>query len=143
MDLQGRVIMVLDETSGVSKSGNPWRKKEWVIETFDQFPKKVKVQCFGEKAENINLIQGKDYILSVDVESREYNGRWYTDVNVYRYQEMMAPQSPANAQPQGTSYQQPAFGGNAPYGNQGGATFGGGVAFSGPSVEESDEDLPF
>ena len=142
MDFQGRVIQFIGETSGTSKAGNPWKKKEWVVETFGQFPRKVKVQCFGDRADTINLEPGKDYTLFVDLESREYNGRWYTDVSVYRVdpyvnQQPMAPQS----QPQfggGGGYQQPAQNfNNAPYGNVSAPSFDGGA------MDEGEGDLPF
>lgn len=144
MDFEGKVIQFLGETSGTSKAGNPWKKKEWVVETFGQFPRKVKVQCFGERSDALNLEPGKDYILSVDLESREFNGRWYTDVSVFRAQEMVAQQNfgtPQSSYQGGYQNPQSQTGmANAPYNNQG--SFGGTQSFS-VSVEESDEDLPF
>ena len=145
MDFEGRVIQFLGETTGTSKAGNPWKKKEWVVETFGQYPRKVKVQCFGDRSDSINLEPGKDYVLSVDLESREFNGRWYTDVSVFRVQEFQGQQ---NFGTQHQPYQnggypsQPAAQGmgGMPYGNQ--SSFGSSQGFS-PSVEESDEDLPF
>lgn len=86
MDLEGKIIIDLGETSGVSKAGNPWKKHEWVIETMDQYPKKVKFHLFGDRADTYRLETGRDYIISFDLESREFNGRWYTDVNVFRVQ---------------------------------------------------------
>ncbi|MCH5228499.1 MAG: DUF3127 domain-containing protein [Muribaculaceae bacterium] len=145
MDFQGKVIQYLGEQSGTSKAGNPWKKKEWVLETLNaQYPRKVKVQCFGDRSDSINLEPGKDYIVYVDLESREFNGRWYTEVSVYRAEEL---QNQSQGGFQG-GYQQPQqnfqapFGGNqAPFGgNQ--APYGGNQPFS-PSVGESDEDLPF
>lgn len=139
MDITGRIIQILEEQSGISaRTGNPWKKKEWVLETFDQFPKKVKVQCFGDRADSINLEMNKDYILSIDIESREYNGRWYTDVNVFRAQEMQ----PTNQPPQNNSNQRNFSPQNqAPYPPAGG--FGGGVDVQFTQVEEGEEDLPF
>lgn len=143
MDFQGKVIQFLGETSGTSKAGNPWKKKEWVVETFGQYPRKVKVQCFGERSDNINLVPGKDYTLYVDLESREFQGRWYTDVSVYRVEEYMS--QPVQGGPVQGQYpsQQPAqqgFGG-MPYGDN--AQFGGAPDFTQSGVGESDEDLPF
>lgn len=140
MDFQGKVIQYLGETTGTSKAGNPWKKKEWVVETFGQFSRKVKVQCFGERSDTLNLEPGKDYTIYVDLESREFNGRWYTDVSVYRVEELNA-QNNYPAQPQGGGFQQPQnMGANAPYGNPPG--YSNNTSFT-PSAEESDEDLPF
>lgn len=143
MDFEGKVIQYLGETGGTSKAGNPWKKKEWLVETFGQFPKKVKLQCFGDRADQMNLENGKDYVFSVDIESREFNGRWYTDVSIFRYAEFQGGQHQSGQYPNQGNYQQPApqqpFS-NMPY-NQSN-NFGGGTSFS-VSVEESDEDLPF
>lgn len=138
MELEGKVIQYLGETSGTSKAGNPWKKKEWVVETFGQYPKKVKVQCFGDKADLMNLEPGKDYSLSIDIESREFGGRWYTDVSVFRVAEYQGgPQS--FGQPQGNynSFTNPQGGvaESAPFG-------GSPVSFT-PSDDDNGEDLPF
>lgn len=82
MDIIGTIIMDLPLQEGVSKSGNNWKKKEWVLETKDNFPKKVKFHVFGERrVAELNFEIGKTYRIGVDIESREFNGRWYTDVN--------------------------------------------------------------
>lgn len=147
MDFQARVIQFIGETTGVSKAGNPWKKKEWVVETFGNYPKKIKVQCFGDRADSINLEQGKDYVIYVDLESREFNGRWYTDVSVYRADEvtnqggtsMGQPQMPGNYNNGGfQTPPQPNYP-QGPYGDPNGG-------FQQPTnfqVGESDEDLPF
>lgn len=145
MDFEGKVIQFLGETSGTSKAGNPWKKKEWVVETFGQYPRKVKVQCFGERADSLNLEPGKDYVLSVDLESREFNGRWYTDVSVFRVAEYQGGNNMGGTHSQnfqgGFSQQAPQGFGNAPYGNAGNSFTVPGQQFT--PAEDSDEDLPF
>ncbi|MCH5235749.1 MAG: DUF3127 domain-containing protein [Muribaculaceae bacterium] len=146
MELEGKVISFLGETSGTSKAGNPWKKKEWVVETFGQYPRKVKVQCFGDRADSINLEPGRDYTLSIDLESREFNGRWYTDVSVYRVAEYIGQQGgfggqqPAAYNPGYPQNQQPAANTGMPYGNN--QAFGGQPEPFAPS-EGGEEDLPF
>ncbi len=81
MELEGLIIMNLGRTSGTSKAGNAWKKDEYVLETSGTYPRKVKFTVFGDRADNIQLENGKKYVLNVEVESREFNGRWYTDVN--------------------------------------------------------------
>lgn len=147
MDFEGKVIQYLGETTGTSKAGNPWKKKEWVVETFGQYPRKVKVQCFGDRSDSLNIEPGKDYILSVDLESREFNGKWYTDVSVFKVQEYQGQQNFGGTQQ--PSYQggyqnaqpQPGYG-NPPYPNQG-AAFGGAPQSFAANESDSDEDLPF
>lgn len=158
MELEGKVILDLGQKSGISSAGREWKKKEWVVETFGQYPRKVKVQAFGARADQVVLEVGNSYTLSVDAESREYNGNWFTDLSVYAAR----PYAPQGAYPQPGGYpQQPAAypqqGGypQAPQPYQQGApaaqAFGGdafppaptpgaGAAF--PAGDSSD-DLPF
>ena len=145
MEFQARVLQCLPEITGTSKAGNPWKKKEWIVETFGQFPKKVKVQCFGDRSDSIILEPGKDYTLSVDLESREFNGRWYTDVSVFRVSEITGGQQSFGGQPQGgynSGFGQPSgsVGESVPFG---GSNFGGNHPTFTPSEDESGEDLPF
>lgn len=143
MDFQAKVIQCLPDVTGTKRDGSPWRKKEWVVETFGQYPRKVKIQCFGDRAESMVLEPGKDYTLSVDLESREFNGKWYTDVNVFRYQELQngGQSSSFGNQPQG------GYGNNFGQQPQGGVAegmpFGGSPASFGPTDEDNGEDLPF
>lgn len=81
--IEGTIIIDLPLQEGVSKTGNNWKKKEWVLETHSNFPRKVKFTVFGERRiAEMPFEMGKAYRLTIDLESREYNGRWYTDVNV-------------------------------------------------------------
>ncbi|MEY2704407.1 MAG: hypothetical protein RL407_469 [Bacteroidota bacterium] len=84
MDLSGKIIEQLQEVSGNSKSGNSWRKKEYIVETEGQYPKKVCVALWGDKIDQFALKVGEQVTLGIDVESREYNGRWYTEVKAYK-----------------------------------------------------------
>ena len=68
MEIKGRIIHVLPLQEGVSKAGNPWKKQEYVLETVDQYPAAI----------------GEDVVVSFDLESREFNGRWYTDVRAWK-----------------------------------------------------------
>lgn len=84
MEIKGKIINVLPEISGVSKSGNSWKKREYVLETMDNFPKKVHFDLFGERADQYPLTAGEVVTLSFDIESREYNGRWYTSIRGWK-----------------------------------------------------------
>ena len=84
MELSGKVIQILPEAGGNSKSGNAWRKQEFIVETPGQYPKKVCVSLWGDKIDQFSINQGENVTLSIDVESREYNGRWYTEVKAFR-----------------------------------------------------------
>lgn len=86
--------MDLPLVEGVSKAGNSWKKKEWVLETLGEYPRKVKFDFFGDRVDQNPLEVGKCYRISFDIESRDWNGRWYTDIRAFR-SEPMADQSAA------------------------------------------------
>lgn len=159
MELDGKIIMDLGMQQGKSKAGRDWKKKEWVLETFGQYPRKVKFHIFGDKADTIALEVGQSYTLSIDVESREFNDRWYTDVSCYAARPytpgvVNPPMGGGYPQPGGypqqngypqQAYQQPAYQQPAPqpFGNQfpPAPEQGMGAAYE-PSSEPTD-DLPF
>lgn len=98
MEITGTIIQALPEQSGISKAGNAWKKREYVLEnTEGQFPRKICFTCFGENADRIQLTPGQKVTMHFDLESREYNGRWYTEVRCWRADliEATAPQAPA------------------------------------------------
>ena len=84
MDIKGKIIQKLDLQSGTSKAGNAWKKQEYVLETMDSFPRKVKFDFFGDRADQYPLEVGDVITLSYDIESREFNGRWYTDIRGFK-----------------------------------------------------------
>ena len=97
MEITGKIIVALPEQSGVSKAGNTWKKKEYVLETQDTYPKKVHFDLFGDKADKYPLTVGQTVRLSFDIESREYNGRWFTSIRGWQVEPagdaMAAPQA--------------------------------------------------
>lgn len=80
MEIAGKIIQVLDMQSGVGRNGTEWKKQDYVLETADQYPKKVCFNIWGDKIDQFAVQVGEDVTVSISVESREYNGRWYTDV---------------------------------------------------------------
>lgn len=83
MEIKGKIIQKLPPQGGVSKSGTAWKKQEYVLETLDSYPKQVKFDFFGDKADNNILEIGDIVTIQYDIESREFNGRWYTDIHAY------------------------------------------------------------
>lgn len=122
MEIRGRIVQVLPQASGVSRSGNNWRKQEYVLETFDQYPRKVLFNFFNNAIDQYPLQVGEDIILSFDLESRSYVGRdgverWSTDVRGWKAEKAdaqmaapgFAPQQPAGFAPQQPLQEAPAF----------------------------------
>ncbi len=85
MEITGNLIHMLPLQTGQGKNG-VWKKQEFVIETFDSYPKKVCIAAWGDKIDTTKFSIGQTLKVSFDVESREYNGKWYTDVKAYAVQ---------------------------------------------------------
>ena len=101
MEIQGKIIAVLPIESGVGKtSGKQWSKQTFVIETIDQYPKKIAFSLMGDRISKYPL-QLEQYVnVSFDVSSREYNGRWFTEASAWRIERV------DNTQPQQVPTQQ-------------------------------------
>lgn len=85
MELSGKIIAVLDARSGVSKTGNPWKVQEYVIETHDQYPRRMCFDVFGEdKINQFNIQLGEELNVSFDVDAREWQGRWFNSIRAWK-----------------------------------------------------------
>lgn len=83
MELKGKVVQLLPQQSGMGKKG-PWKKQEFIVETQSQYPKKVCLSLWGDKIDQYSVTAGDLVTVSVDLESREYNGRWYTEARAWK-----------------------------------------------------------
>lgn len=102
MELTGTIIEVLPLQSGVSaRSGNPWQSQEYVIEVPGQYPKRCVFKVFGEdKIRQFNILKGCSGTVSIDIDAREYNGRWYNDIKAYNFVHQAVGGSQPQPQPQ-------------------------------------------
>ena len=83
MEIKGRVIQLLAPQTGQGKKGT-WKKQEFIIETQSQYPKKVCLSLWGDKIDQFKLATGEMVTVSVELESREYNNRWYTEARAWK-----------------------------------------------------------
>lgn len=83
MQLTAKLVQVLPLQTGTGKNGQ-WKKQDIIVETDGQYPKKICVSIWGDKINESQLTVGAMLNISFDVESREYNGRWYTDVKAWK-----------------------------------------------------------
>src|ERR1700753_2737902 len=83
MDISGKIVQLLPLQTGQGKNGT-WKKQEFVLETGDTYPKKVCIAVWGDKIDMGPVKPGSAVTVSFDVESREYNGKWYTDVKAWK-----------------------------------------------------------
>lgn len=110
MEINGKIIELLPEKSGNSANGT-WRKQEYILETDSQYPKKVCFLAWGDKIDQFAIRQGENLVVSVDLESQEYNGRWYTNVKAWKVsrdgtQDQSQPHSQTNME-ETPDYQDP------------------------------------
>lgn len=85
MEFEGVVYKIMPATKGTSARGD-WQRQEVIFEMPSEFSRKVCVTFFNKESEVARLNEGATYTVSVNIESREYNGRWYTDVRAWRVQ---------------------------------------------------------
>ncbi|MDA9795165.1 DUF3127 domain-containing protein [Paracoccaceae bacterium] len=83
MDIKGKIVELLPLKSGQSANGE-WRKQEYILETDSNYPKKICFMAWGDKIDQFALKQGDTVEVAVDLESREYNERWYADVKAWK-----------------------------------------------------------
>ncbi len=106
MEIKGRIIQILPLVEGQSAKGT-WKKQDYILETEAQYPKKVCFNCWGDKVDQFNIQQGEELIVSIDIESREFNGRWYTDVRAWKVDRVQAPSMEATGQSFQTPFPSP------------------------------------
>ena len=87
MEIQGKVIAVLAPREGTSKTGNPWKVQEYVIETEEQYPKKMCFEVFGN--DRISqfasmLVVGNTVKVSFDIDARQWNDRWFNSIRAWK-----------------------------------------------------------
>lgn len=113
MEITGQIIQLLPEVTGTGRSGNSWRKQEFILETRGQYPRKVCMSLWGDKIDQFPLQSGAEITASVEVESREYNGRWYTDIRAWKIAAAHAGVGPA-ASPSAMASSAPTSGVSTP-----------------------------
>ncbi|MBQ8051239.1 MAG: DUF3127 domain-containing protein [Bacteroidaceae bacterium] len=99
MDLTGRIIAVLPERSGTSaRTGSEWKVASYVLETQEQYPKKMCFEVFGvERIQNFNIQVGEMMTVSFDIDAHEYNGRWFNSIRAFRVDRNVQAQAPEGA----------------------------------------------
>lgn len=152
MEVIGKVIQVLPLQSGRSAAGRDWKKQEYVLETLESFPRKICFQFFGERVDQYPLQPNQTIKLSFDIESREYNGRWFTNINGWKVEPAdgaapMNQPTPPQSYPQQTGTfptPQSGYAPAAPTYQQPAPTAPAASGFpTPPAADPSNDDLPF
>jgi len=111
MEVEGKIIAVGQSRGGVSKAGNNWKLQEYVLETIEQYPKKVAFEVFGEeKIQQFNIQVGESLKVSFDIDARQWQDRWFNSIRAWKVERVSAdaPASAAPVQP-AAQFQQPPF----------------------------------
>lgn len=87
MELEGKILQINPLQTGEGKNGT-WKKQEFIVETKSQYPKKVCITAWGDKIDQFSLKENEEVKVSIELESREYNSRWYTDVRAWKVERM-------------------------------------------------------
>jgi hypothetical protein len=81
--ITGAIIKVGEIQKGVSKAGNNWVKQEYVLQTMGEHPKTIAFNLMGKRVAEYPMQLGEVVTISFDINSREYNGRWHTDITAW------------------------------------------------------------
>lgn len=134
LKITGKVTQILEEQSGEGRNGT-WRKREFILQTEGDYPKDVCLVQWGDAIDQSSIQEGERLTAHIDIQSREFKGRWYTDVKAWRVERTEegsgAPagggkaRGPGRAQPAGPSANFPED------------------ASEGSDSSDFDDDLPF
>ena len=96
LEITGKLMQVLPEQTGTGKNGT-WVKQEFVLGTEEQFPRRICFSLWGDKVQALKSFQpGTAMKVSFNLESREYNGRWYTDARAWKIESMESSEAPSS-----------------------------------------------
>lgn len=108
MEVKGKIIKKLPLVTGTAKStGNPWKKQDYVLETMEAYPKTIAFDFFGDRADQYNFEVGDVINLKFDIESREYQGRYYTNIRGYAAEKVTENAAPYVGAPAAAPAQAP------------------------------------
>ena len=91
--IQGKIIKAFEPRSGQNEKGE-WFTQDFLLESYDQpYSRKCLFNVWGkERLMQFNLKEGDDVAVDIDIDAREYNGRFYNSVRAWRATHIPAPQ---------------------------------------------------
>jgi hypothetical protein len=84
MEFKGKIIQVLPLQTGLTKTGSEWARQQVVMLTEERYPHYVAYLLAGSRVDTEAAAVGDRVRVQADVSSREYEGRWYTEVSAWR-----------------------------------------------------------
>lgn len=100
MEITGKIIAVLPLQAGTGKNGTEWKKQDYVVETHDQYPKKMCFGIWGDRINEYNVQLGEEVVVSFDIDCREWNGKWFNDIRAWKIERGEQPKETAQPQQQ-------------------------------------------
>lgn len=84
MEITGKIIAALPPRTGTSSQGKAWQSNTYVLETQEQYPKRVAFDVFGaERIAQFGIQLGETLTVAIDIDAHEYNSRWYNSVRAW------------------------------------------------------------
>ncbi len=93
LTITGEVTSVLEEETGTGRNGT-WRKQAFILRTPGDYPKDVCIIQWGDSIDKFAVQSGETITAHIDIQSREYNGRWYTDVKAWKIERAKGDDKP-------------------------------------------------
>nr|DAJ31174.1 MAG TPA: protein of unknown function (DUF3127) [Caudoviricetes sp.] len=84
LELTGTIVQMLPYEGGTSKAGKEWRKQVFILETQDQYPRKVAISLLNDNIDKYAIQVGMIVTANIEIESREWNAKWYTEVKAWQ-----------------------------------------------------------
>lgn len=85
MEIKGTIVQILEPLTGQGANGE-WRKQSYIVEVPGVYPRKICVDVWGNNIDAFQIKLQEELTVSLDIESREYNGKWYTNIKAWRVQ---------------------------------------------------------
>lgn len=99
MEISGKIIVALPAQGGVSKAGKEWSRQDYVIETKEQYPKKIAFSVMNDNIMNFGLTIGQEVDIHIDINATEWNGKWYNSITCWKVIVRNPGQQTASSQP--------------------------------------------
>ncbi|MBR1917429.1 MAG: DUF3127 domain-containing protein [Bacteroidaceae bacterium] len=91
--IQGKIIRTFEPRSGQNDRGS-WMAQDFLLESYDQpYPRRCLFSVWGaDRLQQFNIKEGDDLAVDIDLDAREYNGRYYNSVRAWRVVRITPPQ---------------------------------------------------
>lgn len=97
LEIEGKIVKILEVESGTSKAGKEWKKQGFVVDTYNQFNPEVCFGVFGDEkiAELAKFKAGDTVKVGFNLSSREFNGKYYHNIDAWKIDAVAATKEPA------------------------------------------------